>query len=124
MPFDEQQQLRGRRNDAGAVCDQHDRLAGLTQQVNRVPERRFTRFVEIRIWFVEHDQRGVAIQRARQTNALLLASREARAAIADGRLKPGAPETMRTFAKMLLAGFLSGASGDDFNQALAIVQSG
>jgi Ser/Thr protein kinase RdoA (MazF antagonist) len=51
-------------------------------------------------------------------------SDEFRAALADGRLTPGAPDMMRTLSKMLLAGFLSGSSGPDFEKALAIVRAG
>ena len=46
------------------------------------------------------------------------------AAIADGRLKAGAPDTLRTLARMLLAGFLAGASGPGVDDALAVVRAG
>jgi len=49
---------------------------------------------------------------------------EFRAALAEGRLKMGAPDTMRTFARMMLAGFLAGASGPEFESALAVVRTG
>ncbi len=48
---------------------------------------------------------------------------EFRAALSDGRLKPGTPDMMRTLGKMLLAGFLSGASGPAFENALAVVRA-
>jgi len=46
---------------------------------------------------------------------------EFRAAIAAGQLKVGAPDTIRTFARVLLAGFLSGASGPVFEEALMVL---
>jgi tRNA A-37 threonylcarbamoyl transferase component Bud32 len=46
------------------------------------------------------------------------------AAIAEGRLKPGAPETMYTLGKMCLAGFLHGATARGMEDACAVVQHG
>lgn len=45
-----------------------------------------------------------------------------RAAIGDGRLKVGAPETIYTLGKMFLAGFLDGIAAPEFEHALTVVQ--
>jgi phosphotransferase family enzyme len=49
---------------------------------------------------------------------------EFHAEVADGRVKAGAPETMYTLGKMLLAGFLTGLSAPSFEEAVAIVRQG
>jgi len=45
------------------------------------------------------------------------------AAVAQGRLKPGSPETLYTLGKMVLASFLNGAEAPGFEDALATVRA-
>ncbi len=47
-----------------------------------------------------------------------------RAAVADGRLASGAPETAYAFAKMSLAAFIDGLAAPGFDDALAMVRCG
>ena len=47
-----------------------------------------------------------------------------RAAVADGRLTSGAPETAYAFAKMSLAAFIDGLAAPGFHEALAMARQG
>lgn len=47
-----------------------------------------------------------------------------RAAVADGRLKSGAPETAYAFGKMSLAAFVQGLAAPDFDEILSVVRQG
>ena len=49
---------------------------------------------------------------------------EFRAAVAEGRLKLGAAETMYTLGKMCLAGFLDGATAPAVEEACAVIRHG
>lgn len=49
---------------------------------------------------------------------------EFRAAVADGRLKSGSPETAYAFGKMSLAAFISGIDAPGFDEVLARVEQG
>jgi aminoglycoside phosphotransferase (APT) family kinase protein len=49
---------------------------------------------------------------------------EFRLMVADGRIAPGAPETLYIFGKMFLAGFLAGLAEPGFEEALAVAAGG
>ena len=49
---------------------------------------------------------------------------EFRAAVADGRLKSGSPETAYAFGKMSLAAFVAGVRASEFGEVLAVVERG
>jgi hypothetical protein len=59
-----------------------------------------------------------------ETDLSALTPGEFGAAIASGRLKPGAPETMYALGKMCLAGFLAGLTAPGFEEALATASGG
>ena len=63
-----------------ALRDHHDGDAPLLARAQRLGQRLLAGGVEVGVRLVEHDQRRIAEERARQRDALLLAARERRAA--------------------------------------------
>ena len=63
--------------------DQHDGLAAAAQVVERGDQRLFADVVEVGVGFVQHDQRGVVVHRARQADTLFLPARQSGTAVAE-----------------------------------------
>ena len=66
--------------------NQHDGFAALAEIDDRRSQCLLAGFVQIRIGFVEHQQRRVAIHGPGQTNALFLATGQTRPAITERRV--------------------------------------
>ena len=95
---------------AGRWLDQNHGDAARLQVGERVEQRDVAFVVEIRVRLVEHDEARIAVQRARERDALALAAGEHGAAIADlrvvavrksagssrGRARAAPPRTMRS----------------------------
>ena len=73
----------GERQRIQAVGDDKDRSPARLQLLDRLDQRRFADVVEIGVGLVEHDQAGVAIERAGEPDALALAAGQHAAAVAD-----------------------------------------
>ena len=68
------------------MCDHDCNTAAGAHTQNRDGQRRIPRRIKIRIRLVEHDKERIAIERARERNALPLTGRERTALLADLRV--------------------------------------
>ena len=81
--LDEQKHRVHGRERAGAMRDDHDDSAARANALDGAGQRLVALGVEVGVRLVEHHEEGIAKQRARQTDALALARRQACAVVAD-----------------------------------------
>ena len=82
----QQRQLVERRHERRVVGHHDHGDAARLEFGERGEQRRFAGGVEIGVRLIEHDEPRLAVQRARERDALALAAREHRAAVADLRV--------------------------------------
>lgn len=61
------------REDVHAMRDYDDNRSALAQRFDGARQRGFSGCIEIRIWFIEHYDKGLAIDGPSETDALALA---------------------------------------------------
>ena len=66
--------------------DEHNNTLAATHAQDGLLESGFTFRVKVRVWFVENDQEGVAIEGPCESNALTLAGRQSSSSVADASL--------------------------------------
>ena len=72
-----------RREDVHAMRDHNDDRLALAQSFDGARQRGFSACVKIGIWLIEHHHKGFAIDRSSETDALVLAGRQANSSLAD-----------------------------------------
>jgi hypothetical protein len=88
-PLGHDQNVIGAGDGARAMGDHHRDAAAGAHAEDGAGQRLVAFRVEVRIRLVEHDKERIAIERARQADALRLAGRQCAAVIADIRLISG-----------------------------------
>src|SRR5882757_632679 len=75
-------------NRTEAMCDDDDRFCWAECQ-DRIHDLSFGLIVQRRCRFIQYQESGVAVERARDADALSLPAGKADAAVADHRVEPG-----------------------------------